>query len=101
MPKHREKLEDKILYVICEENCFRIPMLQCEKVSDLTSTQEEEDTRTLLHALRAANAGYNAVVITTDDTDILILYLGFNNDIPCPIYKKKKRNTDLHTVLCC
>ena len=38
MPKHREKLEDKVLYVICEENCFRITMLQCETVSDLTST---------------------------------------------------------------
>ena len=35
--KHREKLEDKVLYVICEETCFRITRLQCEKVSDLTS----------------------------------------------------------------
>ena len=56
MPKHREKLEDKVLCVICEENCFTITRLQCEKVSDLTSTQEEADTRTLLHALRAAKA---------------------------------------------
>ena len=45
MPKHREKLEDKVLYVICEENCFTITRLQCEKVSDLTSTQEEADTQ--------------------------------------------------------
>ena len=47
VPKHREKLEDKVLYVICEETHFRITRLQCEKVSDLTSTQEEADTQTL------------------------------------------------------
>ena len=65
MPKHRGKLEDKVLYVICEETRFRITRLWCEKVSDLTSTQEEADTRMLLHALHAAHAGYNAAVITT------------------------------------
>ena len=56
VPKHREKLEDKVLYVICEENRFRITRLQCEKVSDLTSTQEEADIQTLLHALHALHA---------------------------------------------
>ena len=48
----------------------------------------------LLHALHAAHAGYNAIVITADDTDVL-LYLGYNNDIPCPLYKK--RGTQSHT----
>ena len=94
VPKHREKLEDKVLYVICEETCFRITRLQCEKVSDLTSTQEEADTQTHLHALHAAHAGYNAVVITADDIDVLILCLGFNI-VPYI------RNTEPHTVLCC
>ena len=41
----------------------------------------------LLHALHAANAGYSVAVITADDTDVLILCLGFSNDIPCHIYK--------------
>ena len=43
MPKHRENLEDKVLYVIYEETRIRITRLQCEKVSDLTSTQEEAE----------------------------------------------------------
>ena len=55
--KTQRELEDKVLYVIYEETCFKIT----EKVSD----QEEADTRTFLHALHAAHAGYNAVVITT------------------------------------
>ena len=61
-------------YVICEETRLRITRLLCEKVSDLTSTQEEADTRMLLHALHAAHAGYNAVDITVDDIDFLILW---------------------------
>ena len=45
----------------------------------------------LLHALHAANAGYNAVVITADDTDVLILCLGFSNNIQCSLHKKEER----------
>ena len=89
-------MEKIALFVICEETRLRITRLLCEKVSDLTSTQEEADTQTLLHALHAVHAGYNTVVITADDIDFLILCLGFNNDIPCPIYiyiKKERRGT--------
>ena len=88
VPKHRERHE------ICEETHFRITRLQREKVSDLTSTQEEAHNQTLLHALHAAHAGYNAVVITTDDTDVLILCLGL-------IFLVPYMNTEPHTVLCC
>jgi hypothetical protein len=41
-----------------------------------------------LHALHAAEAGYKAVVITAEVTDVLILCLGLNNDIPCRLYQK-------------
>ena len=91
-------MEKIALYVICEETRLRITRLLCEKVSDLTSTQEEADTQTFLHALHAAHAGYNAVDITADDIDFLILCLGFSNDIPCPIYiLKKRRGTESST----
>ena len=42
----------------------------------------------LVHALHAAEYGYKAVVITAEDTDVLVLCLGFNKNIPCPIYQK-------------
>ena len=42
----------------------------------------------LLHALHAAESGYKAVVITAEDTDMLVLCLGFNKNIHCPIYQK-------------
>ena len=54
----------------------------------LQSTQEEPDTRLLLHALHGARTGSKAVVVTSEDPDDMLLCLAFQNDIPCPIYQK-------------
>ena len=59
-----------------------------EKVRELKSTQEEADTHMLLHTLHAANEGYKAIVITADDTDILVICLGLNSYFSCPIYTR-------------
>ena len=40
---------------------------------ELSSTQEEANTRVFLHGPHAAAAGYRAVVITLDDTDVFVL----------------------------
>lgn len=87
-PKHKEKLHNKVLYVTCENDCFRIDKDHWEEFSDLKSSQEEADTRMLLHALHAAESGYKAVIITAEDTDVLVLCVGFVKDIPCLVYQK-------------
>ncbi|KAG0710027.1 hypothetical protein GWK47_023672 [Chionoecetes opilio] len=56
-PQHREKLEGKELYVTCEQLCFKITKRAWEEAPELKSSQEEADTRLLLHALHAANLG--------------------------------------------
>ena len=50
--------------------------------------QEEPDTRLLLHALHAARTGSKAVIVASEDTDIMLLCIAFQKDIPCPIYQK-------------
>ena len=87
-PKYREKLENKTLYTTCEEVCFKVGKDQWEEVIELRSCQEEADTRMLLHSLHAAESGYKAVIITAEDTDVLVLCLGFSKHIPCPMYQK-------------
>ena len=59
-------------------------------MAELQSTQEEADTRFLLHALHAARTGSKAVIgiVIAEDTDGMLLYLAFQNDIHCPIYQK-------------
>ena len=42
-------------------------------VEELLLTQEEADTRLLLHARHAAVSGYETVLIRTRDTDVAII----------------------------
>ena len=53
LPKYREKPHDKSLYVTCEV-CYKMTKDDWVEVTELRSTQEEADTRVLLHALHAA-----------------------------------------------
>ncbi|MGH0152086.1 UNVERIFIED_CONTAM: hypothetical protein FKN15_024252 [Acipenser sinensis] len=46
--------------------------------------------------LHAAETGSKATVITAEDTDVLILCLGFVSDIPCSMYLKC--GTQNHTM---
>ena len=86
--EQRNKLGSKILYVTCEDLCFKISQENWCEIVELESSHEEADTRLLLHALHAAESGYKSVIITADDTDVLVLCLGLSNNIPCPIYQK-------------
>jgi len=53
----------------------------------LRSSQEQADTRLLLHALHTAESGYKSVV-TAEDTDVLVLCLGMCNKIRRCMYQK-------------
>ena len=50
-------------------------------ISGLSSTQEEADTRVILHACEASSCGFQRIVICARDTDILALLLAFRHDI--------------------
>ena len=58
------------------------------EVAELQSTQEEAETILFLHALHAARTGSKVVIVTSEDTDVILLCLAFQKDIPCPIYQK-------------
>ena len=70
-------LQGKALYVTCEETCFNITADEWVEVADLQSTQEEADTRLLLQALHAAITGSKAVIVTAEDTYVLLFCLAF------------------------
>jgi hypothetical protein len=83
-----EKLQDKSLYVTRGEACFLFTKDHCAEIQTLKTTQEEADTRMLLHAWHAAEEGYRAIVITADDTDVLILSISLSKKLACPLYQK-------------
>ena len=69
-PANREKLHEHSLYVTCEEACYIITKDHWDEIQGLKSAQEDADTRLFLHA---AEDGYRSIVITAEDTDVLIL----------------------------
>ena len=81
-------LQDKALYVTSEETCSNMTADEWVEVAELQSTQEEADTRLLLYALHATKTGSKAVIVTSEDTFVMLLYRAFQKDIPCPIYQK-------------
>lgn len=72
MEKPSWKIKDKVLYVTCGAECFKLIRQQCTEVPDLTSTQEEADTHLLLHADHAAKTGYKTLVVTAEDIDVMM-----------------------------
>jgi len=59
-----------------------------QEVIELSSGQEEADTRLLLHAKQAATPHVKAVIISSDDTDVRILCISFAHEFPVPIYQR-------------
>ena len=49
---------------------------------ELESTQEEADTRMLLHSLHASRSRFASVVIVSEDTDVLVLLLASFGKLP-------------------
>ena len=84
-PDMLEKLGEKELYVTCAEKCFRITKDGHDEVQLLQTSQEEADTRMLLHAKHASTV---SVVIIADDTDVLIISLEFSRDITAKLYMR-------------
>ena len=65
--KPRDKLNDKQLYVISEEeSCLHISKDQLAEVAGLQSNLEEADTIIIVHATHASADGYRAFVVTCD-----------------------------------
>ena len=62
----------------CESDRYEITSQAANIVEELNSTQEEADTRLILHAAHAAKSGYKAVAVASEDTDVFLLCLAFN-----------------------
>ena len=58
-------------------------------VKVLSSTEEEIDTKILLHAVDSANSGYSSVVIAS----VFILCIAFSGHVARPLYLKGRSKT--------
>ena len=59
-----------------------------ERLTDFDSSQEEADTRLLLHAAHAARSKFVAVIMASEGTDVFVLCSAFKSFIPSSIFIK-------------
>ena len=81
--RQREKLGDVILMVTSGERCFRFKKDDVTEITELRSTQEEADTRMMIHVKHAATSNQN-VVVNSEDTDVFVIGHGHNHRRPSP-----------------
>ena len=84
----RGRLTGKTLFVTAESECWKITEEGSENVVELTSNQEETDSRLLLHAAHASQEGHVAVAISSEDTDVFILLLNFFSIIDAKLFMR-------------
>ena len=100
--KYTAKLKEKILYATCEDKCYKITSESTETIEELESLHEEADGRLLFHAAHAAAAGFKAVIVAAEDTDVLILCLKSQSQINVPLFvqcgKARKKQVDIKKI---
>ena len=84
----RQSLNEKVLYVTFEEDCHKVTRDRAMIEEELHSTQEEADTRLLLHAEHASRSGSKSVVIVSEDTDVFLLCLACQKFLSADIVLK-------------
>lgn len=75
-----------------------------EDLRGLSSSQEEADTRIVLHARDAAARGYKQVNVLCRDTDVLVLLLAHRHDLCDDVWmfsgtSRRKRFTPVHKIV--
>ena len=93
--KYPDKLSEKSLVVTFGRESYQLSSGVVERLTALDSSQEEADTRLLLHAAHAARSKFVAVIIVSEDTDVLVLCLAFKSFIPSSMFIKCSPQTRL------
>lgn len=87
---HKQLIKSKELYVTVEESAFCITIrdneLHCSPSIELSSVQEEADTKMFLAANHAAYLGQTKATIITVDSDVAILACYFAPRIELELY---------------
>lgn len=96
--KFKNMIGNQEIFVTVGEICFRITSTGSETVPELFCTQEEADSRMMLHARNAATS-YESVLCFSNDTDVLVLAVGLCKTIKSKNLCIVKRNKSVLTVI--
>lgn len=83
-------IASKQIFVTCGHICWNICSNGSTTVESLRSTQEEADTRMILHVKHASEKGFKTVIVVSEDTDVFILCAAFAKKINASIFQKER-----------
>ena len=79
------KLEGKKIILICEGKAFKVSccngLLVKTELTELSSDQEETDTRMILYCFYAKQNGFKNVVVRSPDSDLFFILLNYTHDL--------------------
>ena len=80
------------LYATYGSECIRLTSESAEYVPELTSNQEEADTRMMLH-IQDASKSFPNILCVSDDTDVMLLcmYVNVTVKFPSKIFLKRSQ----------
>ena len=86
----RTKLGERntVIIITCDEECFKIMNNTVELVPELESSQEEADTRMMLHLAHISQYDFSCGVIASIDADVTFLCLTNYHKFPMPLFQK-------------
>ena len=79
--KYDTLVGNRTIYLAYGTECYHFDNRRWSGIEELSSDQEEVDTRMLLHSKHASNGNYEKIIIHTPDTDVFILMVYFSTEI--------------------
>ena len=95
------------LFVIHGMECHKLTAgengIDCNRVDELCTHQEEADTRIVLHVSHAASNGHDCIAIKSPDTDVAVLACKFSHSIDanmlfCIDTRQRRRYHDMTAI---
>lgn len=88
---------NKVMFFTCVDQCFRPTHNDCITVDDLSPTQEDADTRIMLHANHAVE-NYPLIICFSDDTVVFIICLALSQKINSRLFIRRGTRTHVRLV---
>ena len=84
------RIGNRNIYFVCEEECFKLEAdsskVNCTKIANLGSSQEETDTKVVLHMMYDVdNHHSSAILVRSPDSDIFFIFLYYAAEVNATI----------------
>jgi hypothetical protein len=86
-PAYERELLNRTVYYVCESKCYKIQTSDGTvitiEIDDLSSSQEEADSRMILHVLFTGleSQRESSIVVRSPDTDVMVLLIYYSSKI--------------------